>query len=88
MLTKRPTGGFFNTGKKLLKIGIALEVLGLGATYFVWHRMNTSQDFRHYIHRNFPSVLNQFYNFTELMDSTNAVRTTDFQAWQKEGKAI
>jgi len=42
---------------KLAKYLFVFEAAVLIATYLVWKRMNTSQDFRFYMSKNFPIVL-------------------------------
>ncbi|XP_075939944.1 protein CEBPZOS-like isoform X1 [Anarhichas minor] len=43
--------------KKLMKGLIALELLGVFGAYGLFHKMNSSQDFRNTMNRRFPSVL-------------------------------
>ena len=43
--------------KKLLKAFLYLEVGAFIGSYFLWRQMNHSQDFRYYLSKNFPSLL-------------------------------
>lgn len=40
-----------------VKTFIGLELIFLAGSYYIWRKMNTSQDFRFYMKNNFPTVL-------------------------------
>ncbi|XP_019643817.1 PREDICTED: protein CEBPZOS-like [Branchiostoma belcheri] len=64
----------------IIKTILYAELGFLGATYIVWHRMNTSQDFRHYMHQKWPSILEGFYKTGEMSGYREA-RIADYKAW-------
>eukprot|EP00794_Sanderia_malayensis_P006881 gene6881-7656_t len=64
----------------VLKAFIAGELIAVLASYRVWHQMNTSQDYRHWMHETYPSVLSGFYKSAEMMGAKGA-REMDYKAW-------
>ncbi|XP_078593674.1 protein CEBPZOS-like [Branchiostoma floridae x Branchiostoma japonicum] len=64
----------------LIKAVLFAEVGFIGASYIVWHRMNTSQDFRYYMHKKWPSVLEGFYKTGEMAGYRQA-RIEDYRTW-------
>jgi len=50
--------------KKILKPIVALEAAALGGSYFVFHRLNTSWEFREKVRRTFPSLITGFSTIT------------------------
>ncbi|XP_071394845.1 protein CEBPZOS-like [Centroberyx affinis] len=66
--------------KKLFKGVIALELLGVFGAYGLFHKMNTSQDFRNTMNRRFPSVLEVYYQSNEWA-GIYGLRERDREAW-------
>lgn len=71
---------YFKTGAKYL---IAAEILGFVVSYGVWNRMNHNREFRLYLNESFPSVLEGYYKFGELIDKDNVerIRNVDQSYW-------
>ncbi|KAM3861595.1 protein CEBPZOS-like [Diretmus argenteus] len=69
--------------KKLFKGLVALELLGVFGAYALFHKMNTSQEFRNTMNRRFPSVLEVYYQSNEWA-GVHGVRERDHQAWSAE----
>ncbi|XP_038073868.1 protein CEBPZOS-like [Patiria miniata] len=59
---------------------IAAEVAAFGAAYYVWHKMNVSQDYRRHMHENYPYILELFYRTAEMGQIKDA-RPNDYRAW-------
>ncbi|KAJ3606576.1 hypothetical protein NHX12_026097 [Muraenolepis orangiensis] len=66
--------------KRLFKGLIVLEVAGVFGAYGLFHRMNTSQDFRNTMNRRFPSILEGYYKSNELA-GVFGIREKDHQDW-------
>lgn len=69
---------------RLFKGFIALEIIVAAGSYLVWHRLNTSRNFRKLMHEEFPSVLEGYYSLGEKFDSTNNIRSSDLHFWKLE----
>ncbi|KAL6438764.1 hypothetical protein ACFW04_004633 [Cataglyphis niger] len=84
MLTKRPRSNFVQTLKTNAKIILILEgVLFLGS-YGLWRCMNTSQDFRYYMHQHFPSILKGYYFVGEKLSGNDQLKKFDYATWTQE----
>jgi hypothetical protein len=46
--------------KRVVGAAVALELAGLGGTYYGFHRLNTDPEFRVWVDTNCPSVLDGF----------------------------
>ncbi|KAJ8270963.1 hypothetical protein GJAV_G00121240 [Gymnothorax javanicus] len=66
--------------RKAFKAIIVLEVAGVFGAYLLFHKMNTSRDFRHTMNRNFPSVLEVYYKSNEWA-GIYGIREHDRDAW-------
>ncbi|XP_061610517.1 protein CEBPZOS-like [Phyllopteryx taeniolatus] len=66
--------------KKLMKVVIVGELLGVFGAYALFHTMNTSQDFRSTMKRRFPSILEVYYKSNELA-GVYGVRQRDQLDW-------
>ncbi|KAG2468443.1 CEBOS protein, partial [Polypterus senegalus] len=49
--------------RKLFKGILIAEVLGVFGAYWLFHKMNTSQDFRNTMNKKFPSILQSKYKY-------------------------
>ncbi|XP_071484717.1 protein CEBPZOS-like [Diadema antillarum] len=71
------------TGMKWL---LYAEIGLFGAAYYVWHRMNTNQDFRKHMHEKHPTVLEVFYRAAEFGGIKDA-RVNDYATWGVENQS-
>ncbi|XP_054759612.2 protein CEBPZOS-like [Lytechinus pictus] len=75
---------FSSSGGRRLWTGmkwvVYAEIGFFGAAYYVWHRMNTQQDFRKYMHESHPKVLELFYKGAEFGGFKDA-RQQDYATW-------
>jgi len=83
----KPRSEFLKYLVKSAKILFVLEVVSFGATYLVWHRMNTNRDFRQYMNDNFPIVLDGYYSFGEFMGRDSRIRAVDRAYWDNQEKS-
>ncbi|XP_062323288.1 protein CEBPZOS-like [Osmerus eperlanus] len=74
---------FQSTAKRLFKGLVILEVVGVIGAYGLFHKMNTSQDFRNSMNRMLPSVLEVYYKSNE-MAGIYGIRESDTAAWSTE----
>ncbi|KAM4695046.1 protein CEBPZOS [Discoglossus pictus] len=70
--------------KKIFRAVIVLEVAGVAGVYALFHKMNSSQDFRHTMNRRFPSVLEVFYRSNEWA-GVYGIREQDAETWHTKG---
>ena len=75
-------------GIRLFKGFLIAEIVGFGGTFFLWNRMNHSQDFRKYMRNNYPYILEGFYSIGEQFDKTYCTRSLDLKQWELEDKKI
>ncbi|XP_029965713.1 protein CEBPZOS-like [Salarias fasciatus] len=66
--------------KRLMKGVIALELLGVLGAYALFHRMNSSQDFRSTMNSTFPSILEVYYQSNEWA-GIYGIRERDREVW-------
>lgn len=66
--------------KTILKGFLVVEVLAVIGSYRVWHSINTSQEYRHWMHINHPSVLAGFYKSADLV-GYGEVKEKDYTDW-------
>ncbi|XP_046877661.1 protein CEBPZOS-like [Hypomesus transpacificus] len=71
---------FQSTAKRLFKGLVILEVVGVIGAYGLFHKMNTSQDFRNSMNRTLPSVLEVYYKSNETA-GIYGIRESDTAAW-------
>ncbi|XP_031561068.1 protein CEBPZOS-like [Actinia tenebrosa] len=69
----------------ILRAVIVGEVAAFLASFRVWHKMNTDQDYRKWMNNNYPSILEGFYTTAELGGFAH-VRKDDLKAWKNESK--
>lgn len=75
-----PPGPLAPTARRLMKAVIGLELLGVLGAYGLFHKMNSSQDFRATMNRRFPSVLEVYYQSNEW-SGLYGTRERDQEAW-------
>ncbi|XP_037691963.1 protein CEBPZOS-like [Choloepus didactylus] len=51
--------------KKIFKGILVTEVMGISGAYFLFNKMNTSQDFRQTMSKKFPFILEVYYTSLE-----------------------
>ncbi|XP_017650964.2 protein CEBPZOS isoform X2 [Nannospalax galili] len=66
--------------KKIFKGVLVAELMGLFGAYFLFQKMNTSQDFRQTMSKRFPSVLEVYYKSIEY-SGLYGVREKDQEKW-------
>ncbi|XP_071962758.1 protein CEBPZOS-like [Antedon mediterranea] len=69
-----------------MKYVIYVELAALAGGYYVWHKMNINQDYRKYMHKTFPLVLEIFYKTAEYGGIKDA-RTNDYEKWGVQPKS-
>ncbi|XP_044865263.1 protein CEBPZOS isoform X1 [Mauremys mutica] len=67
--------------RKIFKGVLLLEVAGIAGAYFLFHRMDTNQDFRHTMNRRFPSILEVYYKSNEWA-GVYGIKEKDQLKWQ------
>ncbi|CAH2252958.1 Hypothetical predicted protein [Pelobates cultripes] len=75
-----------SVARTIFKGIVLLEVAGVVGAYGVFHKMNSSQDFRYTMNRRFPSVLESKYPFIFssncfLYGNCNVLTLVIFAAW-------
>ncbi|KAI4881995.1 hypothetical protein NFI96_027101 [Prochilodus magdalenae] len=69
--------------RRIFKGVIFLEVAGVFAAYGLFHKMNSSQDFRGTMNKYCPSVLEVYYKSNEW-SGIYGIREADREAWSKQ----
>uniref|UniRef100_A0A4W5QVG8 CEBPZ opposite strand n=1 Tax=Hucho hucho TaxID=62062 RepID=A0A4W5QVG8_9TELE len=69
--------------KRLFKGVVLLEVAGVLGAYGLFHKMNTSQDFRNSMNNMLPSVLEVYYKSNEYA-GVYGIREKDLEDWSKK----
>lgn len=64
-----------------LKGFIYFEISLFLGSYFIWKRMNNSQDFRYYMKNQFPFVLESYYQIGEKIGGVKT-REYDLECWK------
>ncbi|XP_018599380.2 uncharacterized protein LOC108929379 isoform X2 [Scleropages formosus] len=67
--------------RKLFKRVLVLEVVGVIGAYMLFHKMNTSRDFRNTMNRRFPSVLEGSNRMMFLNSSLLQVQRVGWDPW-------
>ncbi|XP_045405366.1 protein CEBPZOS isoform X2 [Lemur catta] len=66
--------------KKIFKGVLVAELLGLFGAYFLFTKMNTSQDFRQTMSKKFPFILEVYYRSIE-QSGMYGIRIQDQEKW-------
>ncbi|XP_063774049.1 protein CEBPZOS isoform X3 [Pseudophryne corroboree] len=66
--------------KNIFKGVILLELAGVVGVYLLYHKIDSSQDFRHTMNRRLPSVLEVYYKSNEWA-GIQGLREKDALAW-------
>ncbi|XP_069787070.1 protein CEBPZOS-like [Narcine bancroftii] len=66
--------------RRLFKGVVLLEVAGVIGAYWLFHRMNTSQEFRYKVNGRFPSILEVYYKSNEWA-GIYGTREMDKETW-------
>ncbi|KAJ8008884.1 hypothetical protein DPEC_G00083070 [Dallia pectoralis] len=69
--------------KRLFKGILLLEVAGVLGAYGLFHKMNSSQDFRNNMNNSFPFVLEVYYKSNEHA-GVYGIREKDLEDWSKK----
>ena len=68
--------------KRLVGFGIlGFELGAFGWAYWIFHNMNTSQDYRQKQYHQFPWALKNFYLITEYVHGNSKVKDDDYKKW-------
>ncbi|XP_014437452.1 protein CEBPZOS-like [Tupaia chinensis] len=68
--------------KKIFKEVLIAELLGVFRAYFLFTKINVSQDFRHTMNKKFPFILEVYYKSIE-QSGMYGVREQDQEKWLK-----
>ncbi|XP_019061160.1 protein CEBPZOS [Fukomys damarensis] len=66
--------------KKILKGVLVAELMGAFGAYFLFNKMNTSQDFRQTMSKKFPFILEVYYKSIE-QSGVYGTREQDQKIW-------
>ncbi|XP_043324279.1 protein CEBPZOS isoform X2 [Cervus canadensis] len=66
--------------KKIFKGVLVAELMGVFGAYFLFNKMNTSQDFRHTMSKKFPFILEVYYKSIEH-SGMYGIREQDQEKW-------
>ncbi|XP_077620399.1 protein CEBPZOS isoform X1 [Crocuta crocuta] len=66
--------------KKIFKGVLVVELVGVFGAYFLFNKMNTSQDFRQTMSKKFPFILEVYYKSIE-QSGMYGVRQQDQEKW-------
>ncbi|XP_060687323.1 protein CEBPZOS-like [Hemiscyllium ocellatum] len=69
--------------RRLFRGVLIVEVAGVIGAYWLFHRMNTSQEFRHSINKRFPSILEVYYKSNEWA-GIYGIREQDQETWSNK----
>ncbi|XP_023681649.2 protein CEBPZOS [Paramormyrops kingsleyae] len=69
--------------RKFFKGVLFLEIAGVVGAYSLFHKMNTSQDFRYTMNKSFPAVLEVYYKSNEWA-GMYGIRESDLDAWSSK----
>lgn len=89
MLKKTPKSQFIKYVRGGAKVIFVAEAVLFAVSYGIWYRMNTSRDFRLYMHNNCSWILNGYYKIGEMLPSDSKscqIRELDMKLWKQEGK--
>jgi len=87
MRVKRPLSGVDLLKSRLKKgfgVFIALEVGFAAAGYWAFRKINRDQEFRYYLHGNWPTVLSTYYGFcNQLGEEYRQIEGRDLEVWRR-----
>ncbi|KAM6221686.1 protein CEBPZOS-like [Rhynchocyon petersi] len=66
--------------RRIFKGILVAELMGIVGAYFLFKKMNTSQDFREIMNKQFPLILEVYYNSIE-QSGMYGVREQDQEKW-------
>lgn len=73
------SGGFKSVFKGLVYVEIGFFI----GSYLLWKRMNDSREFRHYMSKSFPAILEGYYTLGEQLGGLE-IRKTDNEFWNSQ----
>lgn len=86
MLRKDPqTGGVASAFKKGFKVLLIGELALAGGCFIVYQKLNTDRDFRHWMSKKYPTVLDGYYQLGEKLGSLRT-REEDRLVWESSKK--
>ena len=72
----------------LLVLGVVGLELGIGIqAYWMFHQMNTNQEYREKTRKSFPWALDKFYLLAEYAHGNSDVKKNDYEKWGLEWEA-
>lgn len=86
-MLKLPSPQWFKFLKKTATVLFVAESLAFAGSYFLWYKLNTDRDTRHYYHENYPFVLEGYYKVGEFFDSKKEIARTrqlDLAVWSAQ----
>ncbi|CAO1398447.1 unnamed protein product [Diamesa serratosioi] len=89
MLAKNPRPQYRSIIKKTAGVLFVIEAVSFAGSYFVWSRLNSSREFRHQCHINYPSILEGYYKIGEYLDTSNTAAITrqqDHMVWAAQAQ--
>ncbi|KAL6257269.1 hypothetical protein P5V15_012196 [Pogonomyrmex californicus] len=84
MIEKRPQSSFIRSVRNATATVLVIEGVLLLGSYVLWRRMNTSQDFRYYMYRNWPFLLEGYYTIGEKLSGYDHLRKFDHKTWMEK----
>ena len=68
-------------GKQVIRGIVWVELAFLGASYWCFHKMNTSQEYRRTMYDKLPWALESFYWVAEFSENGKTARKNDYEKW-------
>lgn len=80
MLRKYPKSNYGNLLRTSAKVLFVTEFLAFAGLYYVWHRLNTSKDYRKSMFENHRWVVEGYYKVGSLVGD-DRVKREDYKTW-------
>lgn len=69
--------------KGFIKGAILIETIAFIGSYFVWNRLNNSQEFRYWTKQHVPIILESYYQLGEKLGNLQT-RDLDEKSWKEK----
>ncbi|KAK0080216.1 hypothetical protein PV325_000291, partial [Microctonus aethiopoides] len=83
-MLRKPQSHIQRSAKIFGKYFLLFELTLFSCSYLLYRRMNRSQEFRYYMHNNYPTVLEGYYKIGETISQSKIIRETDLMAFEKK----